>query len=171
MKAISKIIEELDDFNIPLPLTKGKTYHIIGIEYQYFRVVNDLLDPILIHPVYFDEIDYGGVSNWIPEIDDDAIFFTPSELAKYPYFYQILHEGDGDKFIEVADVYMNYLSTIFEKEELVGNIFKNYLSARDNKTPFPFWLKQWLKHRFSVDKAIELRSFSEKQWFDILVRF
>lgn len=158
MRAIAKTNHT--SLNFPPNIRPDKTYWVIGIEYELWRVINDDLDPVLIHPIFFDILDYHDVINWQQTITDEYFYFTPKIFAQYPYFWEVLHDGDGENSLQYADIYMVYLADLLGKQELCQCLESLYLQSINADIPYlSFWQKQWLKHVFGVTKAIELRHF------------
>lgn len=144
----------------PPTIQPNKTYWIIGIENELLRVINDNLDPVLIHPIFFEILDYQDVSNWQQTINKDEFYFIPKTFAQYPYFWEILHDGSDKNSLQYADVYMAYLASLLGKEYLCKTLEMLYLqSINDNVQHFSFWQKSWLKYIFNVKNAIEIRQF------------
>lgn len=127
---------------------------------NYGEWFNDNLDPVLLHPIFFDILDYHDVSNWQQTITDEDFYFSPKIFAEYPYFWEILHDGDAKNSLQYADIYMAYLADLLGKDELCQTLENLYLlSVNNNIQHFSFWQKQWLKYVFGVEKAVELRQF------------
>lgn len=156
-----------DDYNVAF-LNPGQSYEVIGIEYGYFRVVLDNLDAAMVHPIYCDVQNYKNVNLWVQKIDDESFHFTPKEFNDYSYFFERFHDGE----IECVNTYMHYLSTLFGIHSLKSTIYDLYLEAVSNeKFIISYWLKEWMKSLFRVEKAINLRQFSKADWQQKLAEF
>ena len=73
------------DYNRIMPekkhwLTKGVDYFVIGIECDWYRILNDRNDPVLYSPTLFDITDATEPSNWIAKTDDGCRYAYPEEL-------------------------------------------------------------------------------------------
>jgi hypothetical protein len=76
------------------PLTIGKRYLLIGIEYSgQYRIVDDHGEPVLFSKRWFEKIDHCP-ENWIKkEFDDGQYFIYPQELQE-KYFFESWFDGD-----------------------------------------------------------------------------
>lgn len=82
------IVDELDNEN----LTVGKVYDVIGVEGEYYRIINDSNEPILYTKELFEIIDSNIPSDWIETRFDGEIFIEPMETSK-PGFYEDYFDG------------------------------------------------------------------------------
>lgn len=160
--------DPIDTYYQAPSLIVGNCYEIIGIEYEYYRIVDDYLDPILIHPIFCDVQNFKNVNNWVADINDDHFFLTPREFSIYPYFFEGLHDAN----LEYVDIYLYYLNTLLPTADLVSKIYSIYNDAINHEnTRVSYWLKEWMKYLFNVDKAVDLRRFNEADWKQKLYTF
>lgn len=143
----------------PSQIRQNSIYHVIAIENDLYRVVGDNLDNQLISPVFFNVIEYEFVSDWQATINHETFDFTPTIFVQYPYFWEILHDGDAKNSLQYADIYMAYLAELMGKTTVSQTLYQHYLTAKSGENIFSYWQTQWLKHVFGVTKAIELRHF------------
>ncbi len=68
-------------------LTEGKVYEVIGVEGEFFRIVDDSNEPILFSKELFKVIDATIPSDWIETKFDDELYIEPPETNK-PGFYE-----------------------------------------------------------------------------------
>lgn len=156
-----------DDYNVAF-LVPNQSYEVVGIEYGYFRVVTDNLDAAMVHPIYCDVQNYDNVNLWAQKIDSDNFHFTPVEFDFCPYFFEYFHDGN----LEYVNVYMHYLNTLFNSLKLRDKIYGLYLNAAQDKNfVVSYWLKEWMKSLFKVEKAVDLKQFSKKEWQQKLSNF
>ena len=76
-------------------ITIGEIYSVIGIEGDYFRIVNDVKEPILYPKILFDIIDPNIPADWLKTEYDGEIFVEPPETSK-PGLYETYFDGDQD---------------------------------------------------------------------------
>lgn len=167
--ARDNVHEKLDDkdYNVAF-LVPDQSYEVIGIEYGYFRVVLDDLDNALVHPIYCNVRNYEGVNLWVQEISSEMFHFTPEEFAQHPYFFEQLHDGH----IKSINIYMHYLGVLFGISFVKEKVYNLYLEAIEDKHFIKtYWMKEWMKSLFGVQKAIDLRQFSEIEWQQKLSEF
>lgn len=160
--ARDNVHEKLDDkeYNVAF-LVPNQSYEVIGIEYGYFRVVLDNLDAAMVHPIYCDVRNYESVNSWVQEISDEMFHFTPKEFAQHPYFFEQFHDGH----LEFVNVYMHYLGKLLSISFVKDKVYNLYLEAiKDKHFILSYWMKEWMKSLFGVEKAIDLRQFSEIEW-------
>ncbi|WP_367108950.1 hypothetical protein [uncultured Psychrobacter sp.] len=160
--------ESIDEYYSSPSLTPEHCYEIIGMEYEYYRIVNDYLDPVLVHPIFCKVQNYKNVNEWVADIRDDHFFLTPKEFNIYPYFFEYLHDGS----LEYVNVYMQYLGKLFGTSTIKSKIYAIYKQVLDEKQPrISYWLKEWMKSLFGVEKALELRAFNKNDWEKKLSNF
>lgn len=167
--ARDNVHKKLDDkeYNVAF-LVPNQSYEVVGIEYGYFRVVLDDLDAVLVHPIYCDVQNYKNVNLWVQEISDEMFHFTPKEFAKYPYFFEQLHDGH----LDFVNVYIGYLAQLLGISFVKDKVCNLYLEAvKDKHFIISYWMKEWMKSLFQVEKAIDLRQFSEIEWQQRLSAF
>lgn len=78
-----------------LTLTIGKLYFVIGLEGNYYRIVDDMGEPLLFHQDLFDVIEPNIPNDWITKNEDGETFITPPELSEQ-YFYEDYFDGVKD---------------------------------------------------------------------------
>ncbi|PIE55906.1 MAG: hypothetical protein CSA34_07110 [Desulfobulbus propionicus] len=77
-------------------LTVGKVYTVIGIEGDFYRILNDEKQPFLYEKEMFDVVDYAIPENWIrTEYDDNEFFIEPPELSSAG-FYEDYFDGKAE---------------------------------------------------------------------------
>lgn len=133
---------------------QDKEYHLLTIEDDYVRVVDNTLDNYL-KPIS----DYSHIN-----LQD-----CPNDLFdNEPYFGDRLHDGDHQSSLIYADKYMAYLFHYLNID--VANIlYQNYLKTLQGELGLIcYWQKQWLKYVFNINVTQELRKFNEKQWIIII---
>jgi hypothetical protein len=76
----------VDEYDHP-GLTPGKSYAVIEISYDYFRVLNDRGEPILYPKALFEVVDPNIPSDWTKQMfDDDEYFIGPVELSEVGFY-------------------------------------------------------------------------------------
>ena len=76
-----------------LRMTIGKTYEVIGIEADSYRIIDDEFDPCLYKPSQFEILDSSEPDFWVSEIGEDK------ERYAYPFswnkvsFFEDYHDG------------------------------------------------------------------------------
>ena len=69
------------------------TYDVIGIDYDCFRIVNEVREPILYPKFLFEVIDSSIPDSWTRvQISPDEYYINPQELSE-PGFYEDLFDG------------------------------------------------------------------------------
>lgn len=78
---LTKNIEDFDD------LSPDKYYYVIGIEGNYYRIMNDEGRPYLYEPEIFEVLDDTRPSNWITELSNSELEYSyPKELNSIGFF-------------------------------------------------------------------------------------
>ena len=91
MKKIDIKFKKYDNINF---ISNNKKYKVISIEYDYYRIFNDLGEPSLYPAYFFDILDNSIESNWVIDKDKkDIVFFGPKELSG-KYFFEDFFDGD-----------------------------------------------------------------------------
>ena len=86
-------------------LSKDKCYCVIGIESDYYRILNDQHDPCLYSPDLFDIIDSEIPDDWIVEYGGEGEMYAYPPQLNSPHFFEDYHNGS-----EVAKaVFEDYL--------------------------------------------------------------
>jgi hypothetical protein len=67
-------------------LTLGRTYQVIGIECDNYRIVDDKVEPILFDPACFRVVDSSEPEFWVSEIEDGARYAYPPEWNRPGFF-------------------------------------------------------------------------------------
>jgi len=84
---------EQDGGSIIWSLTMGREYEVIGIEADWYRIVDDRADPILFDPACFDVVDPSLPSFWRCDVGDEGERYCyPVEWNK-PGFFEAYHDG------------------------------------------------------------------------------
>lgn len=86
-------------------LSVGESYEVLGIEADYFRVIDDTGDPVLFEPSLFERLDDTRPAEWTCEFDEGVEYAGPAEFAR-PGFWEAFHEHDA----EARSVYSRYLN-------------------------------------------------------------
>jgi hypothetical protein len=74
-------------------LVQGNEYEVIGIDDEYYRVIDDKGDPILYPKNYFLESDLVPPDGWVVDKYEDGQYAaSPPELAA-PRFFEDYHDG------------------------------------------------------------------------------
>lgn len=85
-------------------ITVGKVYHVIGLDHDSYRIINDLDEPIIYKKSLFDTIDGAIPSDWVcVKYSDDEYYINPVEFSS-PGFYEDLFDGNA----EAQEVYKKY---------------------------------------------------------------
>ena len=112
VKTIS-VTETIDSINPGL--TPNKDYFVIGIEDEYYRIVNDDGEPILYPKFLFRIIDRNYPDEWIEESYGEGEYtIQPPEFANN-YFYEDYFDGDS-KAIKIFKQYCKIHSIPFCKK-------------------------------------------------------
>lgn len=86
-------------------LTPNKTYSVIGIDFECYRVVNDDFEPILYPKELFEIIDPSYPNNWVrAEFDDGEYYIEPPEFSEVGFF-----EDYFEGCTEAIGIYKSYL--------------------------------------------------------------
>lgn len=87
-------------------LTLGNTYHIIGIEADEFRIINDEGQPYLYPPTLFSIVDENEPTDWVTEYGEDGERYAyPPELGQVGFFEDYF-DGDAKTIV----VFRQYLA-------------------------------------------------------------
>lgn len=89
----------------PKNLTPGVSYVVIGLDWESFRIINDLLEPVLYSKELF-EIDEPTIpSDWVEQtFDDGEYYIDPPEFSEAG-FYENYFDGQS----QAAKIYERYL--------------------------------------------------------------
>jgi hypothetical protein len=77
-------------------ISVGHIYHVIGIEGEFYRIVNDANEPTLYPKTLFHVIDPHIPEDWVKTEYDGEIFIEPPETCK-PGFYEDYFDGHQDR--------------------------------------------------------------------------
>lgn len=133
---------------------QDKQYHLLTIEDDYVRVVDNTLDNYL-KPIS----DYSHIN-----LQD----YPNNLFDNEPYFWDRLHDGDHQSSLIYADQYMVYLFHHLNID-VAQILYQNYLKTLQGELGLIcYWQKQWLKYVFNVNVAQKLIKFNEKQWVEII---
>lgn len=69
-------------------LTPGNVYRVIGIECDYFRIMNDFGEPILYNPILFEVIDCTFNKTWVTHICEDGARCSYPPMLQRPGFFE-----------------------------------------------------------------------------------
>lgn len=72
-------------------LTVGEVYEVIGIEADWYRLLNDFGEPVLFAPDLFEIVEPSRPAQWVARREDGAEYAYAPELAA-PGFFEDYHE-------------------------------------------------------------------------------
>ena len=90
MKVILKQTNTLDGCII-WSLALGQTYEVIGIEGDYYRIIDDTDDPVLFDTTCFDVVDILEPVFWKSFLEDGVRYAYPPEWQR-PGFFEDYHD-------------------------------------------------------------------------------
>jgi len=94
-------------------LTPKKIYEVIGINYEDYRVVDDIGEPILYPKYLFEVIDPSVPETWIrEEYSPDEYYIDPPELCR-PGFYEEYFDGKP----EAKAIFEQFLASQEKREQ------------------------------------------------------
>jgi hypothetical protein len=76
-------------------LTVGRTYEVIGIETDDYRIIDDTGDPLLFDRTCFDVVDPSEPGFWRSLVEDGRRYAYPPEW-QYPGFFEDYHDGNEE---------------------------------------------------------------------------
>lgn len=86
----------------------GKIYHVVEIQNDYFRIVDDKYQPILFPMDIFNVIENHIDNNWVFSLSDGNQFnIVPLELSGQ-YFFEDYFDG----VLECEKIWLNYLKCL-----------------------------------------------------------
>ena len=89
-------------------ITKDKVDHVVEIQENYIRIINDVLEPILIPSDFLLVVD-GNIDGWVVDISDyGEIFLMPKIFSYNNFFFEDLFDNDK----EAKTIWINYLSNL-----------------------------------------------------------
>lgn len=80
-------------------LSGDKIYTVLGIESQYYRLIDEEAEPHLYPSEMFDLVDPVEPTQWVREYEDGEVFAYPPPLNR-PGFFEDYHDGDQDTIRE-----------------------------------------------------------------------
>jgi hypothetical protein len=80
-------------------LSVGKVYEVVGIEADYFRLLNDTWDPCLYNPECFWVVDSSEPAFWVSSLGEDGERYAYPECWFEVGFFEDFH----DKISEVVE--------------------------------------------------------------------
>jgi hypothetical protein len=87
-------------------LMPNKIYEVIGLDDEYYRIINELSEPVLYPKGLFDIIDSYIPNEWVQNwYSDNEYYIDPPELAE-PGFYEDYFDGK----IEAIETFKQFLS-------------------------------------------------------------
>lgn len=109
MKVRCTVNTEPDDLDptitIQHALTVGGVYEVIGIEADWYRLLDDFGRPALFAPALFEVVDPARPTGWIVRQEDGAEYAYAPELAA-PGFFEDYH----DRKPEAVRAFYQYLN-------------------------------------------------------------
>lgn len=98
----SKQVEDADIVWI----TKGNIYPVLGIDAEFYRIIDDQKEPILYRKENFDIVDSAIPDHWVKiEYPDGDYYIDPLEFSE-PGFYEDYFDG----LPQVVKIYERYLT-------------------------------------------------------------
>jgi hypothetical protein len=91
-------------------LTLGKTYQVIGIEGDDYRILDDSGEPILFDPACFDVVDRSEPPFWVSLNADGLRYAYPPEWLR-PGFFEDYHDYKEDVRSEFREQYQRYFGS------------------------------------------------------------
>jgi len=86
-------------------LSVGEAYEVLGIEGGFYRLIDDLGDPVLFEPELFELLDDTRPSGWVSEIIEGDEYAGPPEFTA-PGFWEDFHDHEP----RARAVYARYLN-------------------------------------------------------------
>ena len=74
-------------------MTIGKTYEVIGIEGDYYRIVDDSYMPYLYNPNQFEIVDSSRPDFWISGFEEEDEEYSYPKDWGVPGFFEDFHDG------------------------------------------------------------------------------
>jgi hypothetical protein len=75
-----------------LSLTLGQTYEVLGIEADWYRILNDHRDPVLFDPHCFSIVDPVEPAFWLRSLGDDGELYAYPPAWNAPRFFEDFHD-------------------------------------------------------------------------------
>ena len=105
IKSHSNVNNLPDDDSCHPNLTPKCTYSVIGIDFEFYRIVDDKNEPTLYPKTLFDIVDLKYPETWVKsDYGDGEWYIDPPELSR-EYFYEDYFDGVA----EAVSVYNCYL--------------------------------------------------------------
>jgi hypothetical protein len=82
-------------------LTIGREYVVLGIEADWYRLLNDRDEPVLYDLACFDVIEAAEPADWVSRIEDGVRYAYPLGWAR-PGFLEDWHDGVDEARIQFA---------------------------------------------------------------------
>lgn len=111
-------------------LSHSKDYEVIGIEADYYRILDDDDNPVLYAPGLFVATDAGEPEEWVKTVGDDGeLYAYPPELNAVG-FWEDYHDGDED----AIRVFQNYLRARgIEKPGILPTVLRKRHGVRETR--------------------------------------
>lgn len=148
------------------PLIHEQIYFVVEIVDEYYRIIDDALDPILIHSVFASVINYENVKAWHHQIDTNNIIFTPKEFTLIDCFWDKLHDGDSPDSLTCANIYMRYLAELYGINDVAIKLWQMNQNTIQHYKSLSYWQKQWLKSALGMQNQSEWQLLNQSQWYD-----
>ncbi|MCI0630509.1 MAG: hypothetical protein L0Y44_07645 [Phycisphaerales bacterium] len=75
-------------------LTPGQLYPVIGIEADWYRIIDDDGGPYLYEPELFEVVNSREPSDWVIEQGEDGERYAYPRPLNRQYFFEDYHDGD-----------------------------------------------------------------------------
>lgn len=102
---IVRIKDSISEDEIPIRLSSAKCYKVIGIEADYFRLLDDDSDPVLHEQDLFSVVCAKEPADWISEFGEDGERYANPGGFHEVGFWEDYHDGVPD----VVEQVKNYL--------------------------------------------------------------
>jgi hypothetical protein len=82
-----------------IDLTVGRVYNVIGIESDYYRLLNDQSQPYLYPPDLFEVIEAAEPADWETEFGEDGERYAYPVELNAPGFFEDYFDGKTDAIV------------------------------------------------------------------------
>ncbi|MEW8061069.1 MAG: hypothetical protein AB2791_17820 [Candidatus Thiodiazotropha endolucinida] len=77
-------------------MTVGKTYVVIGIEADHYRIINDSDMPCLYSPLQFEVVETEKPEFWVTEYGEDQEQYSYPKSWNKLGFFEDFHDGNSE---------------------------------------------------------------------------